>query len=70
MQITTIQLQKPTKEILNKLKENYSVSTYDEVITTLIKRKEKSMYGVLKNANISTKQFIKEVRKDRRKDDF
>jgi len=70
MQITTIQLQTPTKEILNKLKENYSVSTYDEVITTLIKRKEKSMYGVLKNANISTKQFIKEVRKDRRKDDF
>ena len=70
METTTIQLEKPTKELLEKLKENYSVKTYDEVIKTLIKRKHKSMYGVLKNANISTKEFIKEIRKDRSKDRF
>ena len=70
METTTIQLEKPTKELLEKLKENYSVKTYDEVIKTLIKRKHKSMYGVLKNANISTKEFVKEIRKDRSRDRF
>ena len=70
METTTIQLEKPTKELLNTLKSNYSVKTYDEVIKTLIKRKHKSMYGVLKNANFTTKDFISEIRKDRSKDGF
>ena len=70
METTTIQLEKPTKELLNTLKSNYSVKTYDEVIKTLIKRKHKSMYGVLKNANFTTKEFISEIRKDRSKDGF
>lgn len=70
MSTTTIQIEKPTKKILLQLKENYSAKTYDEVIRTLIKRKHKSMYGVLKNVGISTDQFIKEIREDRAKDDF
>ena len=70
MNTTTIQLEKPTKELLNTLKENYSVKTYDEVIKTLIKRKHKSMYGVLKNANISTKEITKEIRNERNNDRF
>ena len=70
METTTIQLEKPTKELLEKLKENYSVKTYDEVIKTLIKRKHKSMYGVLKNANISTKEITKEIRNERNNDRF
>jgi len=70
METTTIQLKKPTKELLEKLKENYSVKTYDEVIKTLIKRKHKSMYGVLKNANISTKEITKEIRNERNNDRF
>ena len=70
MNTTTIQLEKPTKELLNTLKENYSVKTYDEVIKTLIKRKHKSMYGVLKNANFTTEQAIKEIRKTRDSEDI
>lgn len=70
METTTIQIEKPTKKSLNKLKENYSVKTYDEVIKKLIKQKNKSMYGVLKGAGISTKDFIKEIRKERAKDKF
>ena len=70
METTTIQLEKPTKELLEKLKENYSAKTYDEVIKTLIKRKHKSMYGVLKNANISTKEITKEIRNERNNDRF
>ena len=67
---TTIQIEKPTKKLLNTLKENYSVKTYDEVIKTLIKRKHKSMYGVLKDANFTTEEIVKEIRKDRDNDRF
>lgn len=62
MNTTTIQIEKPTKEILSKLKENYSVSTYDEVIRTLIKRKHKSMYGAFAKKEISVKKMMKDLR--------
>lgn len=70
METTTIQIEKPTKKTLNKLKENYSVKTYDEVIKRLINKKNKSMYGVLKGAGISTKQITKEIREERNNDRF
>jgi predicted CopG family antitoxin len=65
MDTTTVQVERPTKNILDDLKADYKVKTYDEVIKKLIKRKHKSMYGVLKDAGLSTKEITKEIRKER-----
>lgn len=70
MNTTTIQIEKPTKELLDRLKSNYSVKTYDEVLKALIKKKHSSMYGVLKNANFTTKKAIKEIREYRNAEEF
>ena len=56
---TTIQIENPTKELLNELKKNFQLKTYDEVIRKLVRKKTKSMYGALaKNKKISTKEIM------------
>ena len=45
MGTTTIQVEDPTKALLNELKKNFNSKTYDEVIRELVRRKTKSMYG-------------------------
>ena len=63
---TTIQIENPTKELLNELKKNFQSKTYDEVIRTLVRKKTKSMYGVLaKNKKISTKEIMEGLRDKR-----
>ncbi len=47
METTTIQVEKPTKELLNELKKSFNSKTYDEVIQSLVGKKTKSMYGKL-----------------------
>jgi len=63
MGTTTIQIENPTKELLNELKKNYNSKTYDEVIKTLVSRKTKSIYGKLaKGKKISVAEMMKGVR--------
>lgn len=60
---TTIQVENPTKELLNNLKTNYNSKTYDEVIITLVRKKEPSMYAKLsKGKKISVKEMMKGLR--------
>ncbi len=47
METTTIQVEKPTKELLNQLKKGLKSRTYDEVIKALARKKAPSMYGKL-----------------------
>ena len=63
MGTTTIQIENPTKELLNELKKNYNSKTYDEVINALVRRKTKSMYGKLgKGKKVSASEIIKSLR--------
>ena len=63
MKTTTIQIENPTKELLNELKKNYNSKTYDEVIKTLVSKKTKSMYGKLaKGKKISATGLLKNLR--------
>lgn len=66
MNTTTIEVKKPTKQLLDVLKENFDSKTYDDVIQTLIRKKTKSLYGsVSLPKNISLKQFLKDLRDER-----
>ena len=47
MGTTTIQIEIPTKKLLNELKISFHSKTYDEVIQNLVKKKTNSMYGKL-----------------------
>ena len=63
MGTTTIQVENPTKELLNELKKNYNSKTYDEVINALVSRKTRSMYGGLgKGKKVSASEMIKGLR--------
>lgn len=63
METTTIQIETPTKELLNELKKNYNSKTYDDVIKTLVSKKTKSMYGKLgKNKKVSAAEMMKGLR--------
>lgn len=60
---TTIQIQNPTKKLLNDLKSNYNSKTYDEVIISLVRKKEPSMYGKLSGGKkVSVKEMMKGLR--------
>ncbi len=60
---TTIQVENPTKELLNNLKNNYNSKTYDEVIITLVRKKEPSMYAKLsKGKKVPVKEMMKGLR--------
>lgn len=63
MGTTTIQVENPTKELLNELKKNFNSKTYDEVIMALVSRKTKSMYGKFaKGRKIPFSEAIKGLR--------
>jgi hypothetical protein len=63
METTTIQIENPTKELLNELKKNYNSKTYDEVIKTLVSKKTKSMFGKLgKGKKVSFAEMTKDLR--------
>ncbi len=63
MGTTTIQVENPTKELLNELKKSFNSKTYDEVIRALVSRKTKSMYGMLgKGRKISVAEMMKGLR--------
>lgn len=60
---TTIQIENPTKKMLNELKSNYNSKTFDEVIVTLLKKREPSMYSkFFKGKKISAKAMMKGLR--------
>ena len=59
---TTIQVENPTKELLNNLKANYNSKTYDEVIIALVRKKEPSMYAKLSKDKVSAKEMLKGLR--------
>ena len=66
MATTTIQVENPTKELLNKLKKSYNSKTYDEVIQNLVRKKTKSMFGKLaKGKKVSAKQMMRDLRDKR-----
>lgn len=63
MSSTTIQVEIPTKKLLNNLKTNYNSKTYDEVIIALVRKKEPSMFAKLsKGKKISAKEMMKGLR--------
>ena len=60
---TTIQVENPTKKLLNELKSNYNSKTFDEVIVALLRKKEPSQYAKLfKGKKISVKEMMKGLR--------
>ena len=66
MKTTTIQVENPTKDLLNELKKNYNSKTYDEVIKVLVSKKTKSMFGKLaKGETISAAEMVKCLRDKR-----
>ena len=63
MGTTTIQVENPTKELLNELKKSFNSKTYDEVIQNLVRKKTKSMYGKFsKGQKVSTAAMLKGLR--------
>lgn len=63
MATTTIQVENPTKELLNELKKSFNSKTYDEVIQNLVRAKTGSMYGKLsKGSAVSAAQMMKGLR--------
>ncbi|MFH1697333.1 MAG: hypothetical protein ABH854_05525 [Candidatus Diapherotrites archaeon] len=63
MPTTTIQVEHPTKELLNELKKNFNSKTYDEVIQRLVKKKTGSMFGKLsKGKKVSVAEMMKGLR--------
>ena len=63
MSTTTIQVTKPTKQLLNKLKKSFHSKNYDEVIKTLVRKKTKSQYGKhAKGKDISLEKIMKGLR--------
>ena len=63
MGTTTIQVENPTKELLNELKKSFNSKTYDDVIQNLVRKKTKSGYGKLaKGKKVSTSAMMKALR--------
>ncbi len=63
MATTTIQVENPTKDLLNELKKSFNSKTYDEVIQSLVRKKTKSMYGKLsKGRKVLASQMMKGLR--------
>ena len=63
METTTIQVESPTKELLNELKKSFNSKTYDDVIQNLVRKKTKSMYGNLsKGKKVSATAMMKGLR--------
>ena len=63
MQTTTIQIEGPTKELLNELKKSFNSKTYDDVIQNLVRKKTKSLYGKLaKGKKVSVAAMVKGLR--------
>ena len=62
MDTTTIQVEKPTKELLNELKPVFDAKTFDDVIVALVKKKTKSRYGKFAVTKISPKKMLENVR--------
>ncbi|MBU1929871.1 hypothetical protein KJ972_00015 [Candidatus Micrarchaeota archaeon] len=63
MGTTTIQIENPTKELLNELKKSFNSKTYDDVIQNLVRKKTKSMFGKLaKGKKVSTTAMMKGLR--------
>lgn len=60
---TTIQVEIPTKELLNELKKSFQSKTYDEVIQKLVRKKTNSMYGALaKEKKVSVSKMMNKLR--------
>ncbi|MFH1587896.1 MAG: hypothetical protein ABIA76_00990 [Candidatus Diapherotrites archaeon] len=60
---TTIQIETPTKDLLNELKKSFQSKTYDDVIQTLVRKKTKSTYGALaKEKKTSAAEMMKGLR--------
>jgi hypothetical protein len=62
METSTIQLEKPTKDLLNELKHNFGSKTYDEVIQTLVKRKTPSTFGKFAKGKVSVREMMAGLR--------
>ena len=63
MKTTTIQIENPTKKLLNELKLTFHSKTYDEVIQDLMRKKTMSMYGKFaKGKKISAAEMLKGLR--------
>jgi len=63
VETSTIQIEAPTKELLNELKKSFNSKTYDEVIQNLLRKKTKSMYGkLLVGKKISVSEMLKGLR--------
>ena len=63
MATTTIQIENPTKDLLNELKKSFNSKTYDEVIQNLVRKKTRSMYGKLsKGRKVLTGQMMEGLR--------
>lgn len=63
MGTTTIQVENPTKELLNELKKSFNSKTYDDVIQALVRKKTKSMFGKLsKGKKVSAAATMKGLR--------
>ncbi len=63
METSTIQIEAPTKELLNELKKSFNSKTYDEVIQNLLRKKTKSMYGKLsRGKTVSVSEMLKGLR--------
>lgn len=63
---TTIQIEAPTKELLDGFKRNFHSKTYDDVINALVRKKTKSMYGFLAGKKkISVNEMMKGLRDKR-----
>lgn len=66
MATTTIQVETPTKQLLNELKLTFNSKTYDDVIRALARKKTKSMYGALaKGKNVSAAEMMRNLRDKR-----
>lgn len=60
---TTIQVENPTKELLNELKKSFGSKTYDEVIKMLVAKKMGSMYGKLSGKKkVSAAEMMRSLR--------
>jgi hypothetical protein len=62
METSTIQVEKPTKDLLNELKHTFGSKTYDAVIQTLVKRKTESGFGKFAKKKVSIKEMMTDLR--------
>lgn len=62
MDTSTIQVEKPTKNLLNELKRTFGSKTYDEVINALVKRKTRGAFGKFAKKKVSVDEMMKGLR--------